>query len=410
MVSGAVGIDGIAGPSEVMVVADGTANPEWIALDVCAQGEHGDDGSLIVASPDLALLERIGELVDELVAERPSVADAPLALVSTTGVEAALTLADAVAPEHLELVFDGSTRRPPGRASPAACSSVGWGRPLSATTRRGRTTCFPPGERRASRDRSGRLPSGAASRWSRCRVPRPLPWRRRWTCSQAPRAFLCTASRFVHGPGADRRRSLFAGDFTNDMSRTAEIRRKTRETQITLALELDGGEVPARPGSGSWITCSSCSAIMAGSACGSRRRVTSTRAPTTPSRTSGSRSGRRSTGRWGTGPASAATGTWWCRWTRLSGSARSTSPGRPLCRFESDLPPTSIAGFDAELAEEFFRAVATSAKLTLHVGTRYGSNAHHMIEACFKAFARALREAVSIDPDRPGRFRPRRGP
>jgi imidazoleglycerol-phosphate dehydratase len=76
--------------------------------------------------------------------------------------------------------------------------------------------------------------------------------------------------------------------------------------------------------------------------------------------------------------------------------------GRPLCLFEADLPPVSIAGFDTELAEEFFRAVAANAKLTLHVGTRYGSNAHHMIEACFKAFARALREAVAIDPDESG--------
>jgi imidazoleglycerol-phosphate dehydratase len=76
--------------------------------------------------------------------------------------------------------------------------------------------------------------------------------------------------------------------------------------------------------------------------------------------------------------------------------------GRPLCLFEADLPPVSIAGFDTELAEEFFRAVANNARMTLHVGTRYGSNAHHMIEACFKAFARALREAVAIDPDEPG--------
>ena len=76
--------------------------------------------------------------------------------------------------------------------------------------------------------------------------------------------------------------------------------------------------------------------------------------------------------------------------------------GRPLCLFEADLPPVSIAGFDTELAEEFFRAVATNAKLTLHLGTRYGSNAHHMIEACFKAFARALRQAAAIDPDESG--------
>ena len=76
--------------------------------------------------------------------------------------------------------------------------------------------------------------------------------------------------------------------------------------------------------------------------------------------------------------------------------------GRPLTVFEADLPPTSIAGFDTELAEEFFRAVANSAKLTLHVQVRYGTNAHHMIEGCFKAFARALRVAVSIDPDESG--------
>lgn len=76
--------------------------------------------------------------------------------------------------------------------------------------------------------------------------------------------------------------------------------------------------------------------------------------------------------------------------------------GRPFCRFSSDLPPVSIAGFEAELAEEFFRAVATNAKLTLHLSNPYGSNAHHMIEACFKAFARALRDAIAIDPDETG--------
>jgi imidazoleglycerol-phosphate dehydratase len=76
--------------------------------------------------------------------------------------------------------------------------------------------------------------------------------------------------------------------------------------------------------------------------------------------------------------------------------------GRPLCVFDAELPATSIAGFDTELAEEFFRAVANGAKLTLHVSVRYGTNAHHMIEASFKAFARALRVAVSLDPEESG--------
>jgi imidazoleglycerol-phosphate dehydratase len=77
--------------------------------------------------------------------------------------------------------------------------------------------------------------------------------------------------------------------------------------------------------------------------------------------------------------------------------------GRPYCAVTGlDLPAGSIAGFEHEAAEEFFRAVASAARLTLHVELQAGTNAHHMIEACFKAFARALREAVSIDPDETG--------
>ena len=60
------------------------------------------------------------------------------------------------------------------------------------------------------------------------------------------------------------------------------------------------------------------------------------------------------------------------------------------------------------LAEEFFRAVASAARLTLHLELQAGTNAHHMIEACFKAFARALRAAVAVDPDGDRRARRRR--
>ena len=76
--------------------------------------------------------------------------------------------------------------------------------------------------------------------------------------------------------------------------------------------------------------------------------------------------------------------------------------GRPFVAFEATLPPGATGGFDHELTEEFFRAVANTAKLTLHVNVEAGTNAHHMIEAAFKAFARALREAVSIDPTETG--------
>lgn len=76
--------------------------------------------------------------------------------------------------------------------------------------------------------------------------------------------------------------------------------------------------------------------------------------------------------------------------------------GRPLTLFDAELPPGSTGGFDHELTEEFFRAFANSAKMTLHLEVQAGSNAHHMIEACFKAFARALRQAIAIDPGETG--------
>ncbi len=78
--------------------------------------------------------------------------------------------------------------------------------------------------------------------------------------------------------------------------------------------------------------------------------------------------------------------------------------GRPFASIEGfeRLPAGDIAGFEHEVAEEFFRAVASAARLTLHLELQAGTNAHHMIEACFKAFARALRTAVAEDPGETG--------
>jgi imidazoleglycerol-phosphate dehydratase len=76
--------------------------------------------------------------------------------------------------------------------------------------------------------------------------------------------------------------------------------------------------------------------------------------------------------------------------------------GRGLCTFEATLPPGAIGNFDHELTEEFFRALASNARLTLHLTVERGTNAHHVIEATFKAFARALRNAVAIDPTEQG--------
>jgi imidazoleglycerol-phosphate dehydratase len=76
--------------------------------------------------------------------------------------------------------------------------------------------------------------------------------------------------------------------------------------------------------------------------------------------------------------------------------------GRGLLVFEASLPPGAIGDFEHDLTEEFFRALAVNARLTLHVVVETGSNSHHMIEAAFKAVARAVRAATALDPTEPG--------
>ncbi|MDB5174870.1 MAG: Imidazoleglycerol-phosphate dehydratase [Phycisphaerales bacterium] len=72
--------------------------------------------------------------------------------------------------------------------------------------------------------------------------------------------------------------------------------------------------------------------------------------------------------------------------------------GRPAFVFNVQFKGEAIGAFPVELVEEFFKAVATTAKLNLHVTVPYGTNNHHISEAIFKATARALRQAVSLDP------------
>jgi len=76
--------------------------------------------------------------------------------------------------------------------------------------------------------------------------------------------------------------------------------------------------------------------------------------------------------------------------------------GRGLCVFEAELPPGKIGNFEHELVEEFFRALAANARLTLHLTVERGTNVHHVIEAAFKALARSLRAAVALDRSDPG--------
>ncbi|GAC1331067.1 MAG: imidazoleglycerol-phosphate dehydratase HisB [Beijerinckiaceae bacterium] len=74
--------------------------------------------------------------------------------------------------------------------------------------------------------------------------------------------------------------------------------------------------------------------------------------------------------------------------------------GRPFLIFRAAFPTPKIGDFDTELVREFFQAFAMNAGLTLHVETLYGANSHHIAESCFKGLARALRSAVAVDERR----------
>lgn len=108
MVSGEVGIDSLAGPSELMVFLDASVDPEWAALDLCAQAEHGGDGPLLAVAVDAAVLDAVESATLRLAGEQEGVGDAPMALVHVPDAEAAIALANAFAPEHLELLVDAA--------------------------------------------------------------------------------------------------------------------------------------------------------------------------------------------------------------------------------------------------------------------------------------------------------------
>jgi histidinol dehydrogenase len=122
--AGEVGIDGIAGPSELMVIAGDTAKADWIALDLCAQAEHGLDGLLVAAAVETVILDRIEESVTEVAGERGIAEDATLALVAVPDTATAVTLANAIAPEHLEILTEDADLLA-GTVTTAGCVFVG---------------------------------------------------------------------------------------------------------------------------------------------------------------------------------------------------------------------------------------------------------------------------------------------
>ena len=109
MVFGKVGIDMIAGPSEILVICDGNTDPEWIAVDLFSQAEHDEDAQSILVSPDGDFLGRVEASIQRLLPEMPraDIIRAALqgqgALIQVRDMDEAVRLANEIAPEHLEL-------------------------------------------------------------------------------------------------------------------------------------------------------------------------------------------------------------------------------------------------------------------------------------------------------------------
>lgn len=105
MVAGSVAIDSLAGPSELMIVLDGSVDPHWVALDLCAQAEHGVESPLVAVGVGEGVLERVVDETERAAASRSGVTDAPLALVEAPDAESAIEFANAFSPEHLQLMI-----------------------------------------------------------------------------------------------------------------------------------------------------------------------------------------------------------------------------------------------------------------------------------------------------------------
>ncbi|MDH3220573.1 MAG: histidinol dehydrogenase [Gammaproteobacteria bacterium] len=114
MVFGIVGIDMVAGPSEILVICDGGTDPDWIAMDLFSQAEHDEDAQAILLSPDGEFLDRVQRSIERLIEEMPrrQIIDQSMrargALIRVRDLDEAAEVANLVAPEHLELSVDNA--------------------------------------------------------------------------------------------------------------------------------------------------------------------------------------------------------------------------------------------------------------------------------------------------------------
>ena len=172
-VSDSVGIDGFYGPSDVLVLADESADPRLVALDLLAQGEHGPGAPMVAVSDSTALLDALAAQLEQLAPQRPRSDPAAFVLAQVDSLGDALAFAEAFAPEHLELAGAGAERLV-RRVRAAGCVFVGSaGATAFGDYVAGSNHCLPTGG--AARFASGLAPSHFRRRVSEVHVGAAAP-------------------------------------------------------------------------------------------------------------------------------------------------------------------------------------------------------------------------------------------
>ena len=257
---GSVGIDNLAGPSEVLVVADRTARPTWIAADLLAQEEHGSGAQAVLLAESEELVRQVAGAVESLRAEMlgerdkgkrniaPTIPACGLSTRHRERTSATWRPLWSTPTRRSTSSFTWPTRAPfcPGCARPGRSSSATAPRPHSATTWPGATTCCPPEGRHVSRLRCRWTPSCASRRTWRCRRRRCACSPRAWPLWPTARASPSTASRpscgtaiAADGPGSVAG-PADAGGAPRSRSRLGAVRRRCRSV-------LSCASVRARP-------------------------------------------------------------------------------------------------------------------------------------------------------------------
>ena len=218
-VSGVVGIDGFAGPSDLTVIASAGADPEPLRLDLLAQAEHGEDSLVVAVSDDAALLDALE--------------DAAVA-VHAADMDAALAFAEALAPEHLQLAGAAAEALAP-RVRSAGCLFVG----IESGTAFGDYVAG--SNHTLPTDGAARFASGLSARHFRRRMAEVR-------VGGAAAALARAGAPIARAEGFELPRPVDGdpGESAVPMTRTAQITRKTGETDVSLTLGLDGSGAGTR--------------------------------------------------------------------------------------------------------------------------------------------------------------------